>query len=72
MTREQAALAISGPLMIAGLAAVALAQTWVVRLGGAAMVAGAAGALAVSSRLVRRIAWTFGLVGLAAVLMGLL
>jgi hypothetical protein len=71
MTREQVALAISAPLMVAGLAAAALAQTWLIRLGGAAMVAGAAAALAVTDPRWRRVGWGIGLAGLAAVLMGL-
>ena len=65
MTRELVALAVSAPLMVAGLAGAALAQSWPPRLGGAAMVIGAAVALAVTDRRARWCAW--GLAGLGAV-----
>jgi len=72
MTREHAALAVSAPLMVAGLVTAALAATWGVRLGGAVMVIGGALALAVTDGMRRRLAWALALVGLATVLVALL
>ncbi|THD80985.1 MAG: hypothetical protein E7812_06160 [Phenylobacterium sp.] len=72
MTRELAALAVSAPLMVAGLAGAALAQSWPPRLGGAAMVIGAAVALAVTDRRARWLAWSLAALGALAVLVGLL
>jgi hypothetical protein len=72
MTRELTALAVSAPLMVGGLVAAALATGWPVRLGGAAMVAGAALALAVTSRRARWCAWGLAGLGLVAVVFGFL
>ena len=58
--------------MVAGLVAAALAQTWLIRAGGAVMVIGGAAALAVTDKRVRRAAWVVGLIGLATVLMALI
>ncbi|MDB5419473.1 MAG: hypothetical protein JWP50_2892 [Phenylobacterium sp.] len=69
-TREQAVVAASAPVMLAGLAAMALAEGWAVRLGGAAMVAGASVALAATGQRVRRMAWTLVALGALAVLAG--
>ena len=70
VTREQAAAAVSAPLMVIGLMAVAIAADWPVRLGGIAMVAGASAALAVTGRASRRMAWTLAALGVTAVLVG--
>jgi len=66
-TREQAAAAVSAPLMVAGLVVAALAQGWAVRLGGAAMVVGASAALAVTGKRARWLAWALAGLGLLAV-----
>lgn len=72
MIRERAALAVSAPLLVGGLAAAALASDWPGRVGGAAMVMGAGLALALTSDRARWLAWALAVVGLAAVLMGLI
>ena len=58
ISREQAAAAVSAPLMTAGLGAVALGEAWPIRLGGIAMVIGASAALALTGKVARRMAWT--------------
>ncbi|RAK55208.1 hypothetical protein DJ017_12100 [Phenylobacterium soli] len=68
MKREQAAIAVSAPLMLGGLVAAALADTWPVRLGGAAMVIGASVALAVTGRRARQLSWGLAALGAVAVL----
>jgi hypothetical protein len=72
MTRELAAMAVSAPLMVGGLVAAALANDWPLRLGGAAMVAGAALALAVTGRRSRWWAWGLAGLGLLVVVVRLL
>lgn len=72
MTRELAALAVSAPLMAGGLVAAALAGGWPTRIGGAAMVAGAAFALAVTGRRARWCAWALAGAGLVVVVLGVL
>lgn len=67
-TREHAVVVASAPVMLAGLAAAALADGWSVRLGGAAMVAGASAALAATGQRARRVAWTLATLGALAVL----
>lgn len=69
-TREQAVVAASAPVMLVGLAAAALADGWLARLGGAAMVAGASVALAATGHRTQRIAWTLAALGAFAVLAG--
>jgi len=69
-TREHAVVAASAPVMLVGLAAAALADGWPVRLGGAAMVAGASVALAATGHRARRIAWMLVALGALAVLVG--
>jgi len=54
--------------MVIGLAAVAVAETWAMRLGGTAMVAGASIALAVTGSRVRALGWALAVVGALAVL----
>lgn len=66
--REPAAAAVSAPVMAVGLAVVALAATWPLRLGGAAMVIGASLALAVTGARARAFAWALALLGICAVL----
>jgi hypothetical protein len=66
--RELAAIAVSAPVMVAGLAAVALAETWAMRLGGTAMVVGASIVLAVTGSQVRAFGWTLAVVGALGVL----
>jgi hypothetical protein len=66
-TREQAAAAVSAPIMAAGLVAVALAESLPLRLGGAAMVIGASLALALTGARARRLAWTLAALGAVAV-----
>jgi hypothetical protein len=56
--------------MAAGLAVVAVADTWPVRLGGAAMVIGASLALAVTGSRARTMGWGLALLGVIAVLAG--
>jgi hypothetical protein len=63
-------LAVSAPLMAAGLAVAALAGNWAVRLGGAAMVGGAAAALAVTGTRARWCGWGVALAGLVVVVLG--
>ncbi len=72
MKREQAVAAVSAPFMLGGLAAAALADSWPVRLGGAAMVIGASVALAVTERRARRIGWLIAALGAVAVVAGCL
>jgi hypothetical protein len=72
MTREHAALAVSAPLMVAGLVTAALAATWNVRLGGSAMVIGGALALAVTDTAHRWLAWGLAFIGLVAVILALI
>lgn len=67
-TRELAAAAVSAPVMAAGLAAFALAETWPMRLGGAVMVIGPSLALALTSARARVFGWALALVGIGAVL----
>jgi hypothetical protein len=67
-TREHTAVAVSAPLMVAGLAAAALAGDWPVRIGGAAMVIGASAALAVTGPRSRWLAWALAGLGAVAVL----
>jgi len=66
--RERAAAVVSAPAMVAGLAAVALADTWAMRLGGAAMVIGASVALALTGYVARGLGWGLALLGGAVVL----
>jgi hypothetical protein len=61
-------MAVSAPAMAAGLVAVALAETWVMRIGGAAMVIGASLALAVTEPRARGVGWALALIGGVAVL----
>lgn len=70
--REKAAIAVSAPLMIAGLAAAALASGWPMRLGGAGMVIGASVAIGLTGRRVRTLGWTLALAGALAVLVACL
>jgi hypothetical protein len=72
MTREHAALAVSAPLMVAGLVTAALAGAWNVRLGGSAMVIGGALALAVTDMTHRWLAWGLAFIGLVAVILALI
>lgn len=72
MKREQAVAAVSAPFMLGGLAAAALADSWPVRLGGAAMVIGASVALAVTERRARRMGWLLAALGAVAVIAGCL
>lgn len=72
MTRELVALAVSAPFMVGGLVAAALATDWPARLGGAAMVAGAAVALALTGKRARWCAWGLAGLGLVVVALGLL
>lgn len=65
---ERAAAAVSAPAMVFGLAAVAVADTWVMRLGGAGMVAGASVALALTGHIARRLGWGVALLGGVVVL----
>jgi hypothetical protein len=58
---------VSGPTMAGGLAAVALAESWAMRLGGAAMVIGASLALAVTGPRARGLGWGLALIGGVAV-----
>lgn len=67
LQREQAVIAVSAPLMVAGLVAAALASDWLMRLGGGAMVIGGAVALGMTGRRARRVALGLALVGAAAV-----
>jgi hypothetical protein len=69
-TREQVLLCLGAPTMVGGLVAVALAQGWPMRLGGAAMVLGAAAVLGSSRDRARRIGWTLAGLGAVAVLIG--
>lgn len=71
-TRENAAAALSAPLMLAGLVATALADNWPVRLGGVAMVIGASLALALTGVRARRMAWALAALGAVAVVAGCL
>jgi hypothetical protein len=64
---ERAAVAVSAPVMVAGLVAVAVAETWAMRLGGAAMVIGASLALALTGPRARAIGWAVALLGATAV-----
>lgn len=66
--RELAAIAVSAPVMVTGLAVVALAETWAMRLGGAAMVLGASLALAVTGARAQTLGWGLALAGAVAVL----
>jgi hypothetical protein len=54
--------------MVAGLMAVALAETWAMRLGGTAMVVGASIVLAVTGSRTRGLGWTLAGLGALAVL----
>lgn len=65
-------MAVSAPFMLAGLVAAVLAETWPVRLGGAAMVAGASLALAMNGKRARRLGWALAAVGAVAVMAGCL
>jgi len=65
-------MAVSAPLMVVGLVAAALANGWPVRIGGAAMVVGAALALAITGRRARWWAWGLAGLGLAVVLVRIL
>lgn len=65
--RELAVIAIGAPVMIAGLAVVAIAATWPMRLGGAAMVAGAALTFAVTGQRMRLFGWGVALLGAISV-----
>jgi hypothetical protein len=64
---ERAAVAASAPVMVAGLVAVAVAEGWAMRLGGAAMVIGASLALALTGPRARGIGWAMALLGATAV-----
>lgn len=59
--------AISAPLMVAGLIAVAVAQAWAARIGGGAMVIGASLALALTGLRARALAWALAAFGAVAV-----
>lgn len=65
-------MAVSTPFMLGGLGAAALAEDWPMRLGGAAMVLGAAVALAVTGQRARRLGWLLAALGAAAVVASLL
>jgi hypothetical protein len=67
--RELAAIVVSAPVMVAGLAAVALAETWAMRLGGTGMVIGASIVLAVTGSQVRALGWALAVVGALGVLL---
>jgi hypothetical protein len=54
--------------MVGGLVAVAMAETWAMRLGGTAMVVGASIVLAVTGSGVRALGWAFAVGGALAVL----
>jgi hypothetical protein len=71
-TREQAVMALSAPVMLAGLAAAALGQGWPTRLGAAAMVLGSALVLGLTGRGARRAGWTMAALGAVAVVTGCL
>jgi len=64
--RELTAIAISAPVMVVGLAAAAVAETWAMRLGGGAMVFGASLALAVTGTRARTLGWGLALLGAIA------
>ena len=66
--RELAAAAVSAPVMVAGLAAVAVAETWAMRLGGTAMVVGASIVLAITGSRARTLGWALAVIGALAVL----
>jgi hypothetical protein len=61
-------MAVSAPIMVAGLAAVAVAESWAMRLGGVAMVIGASLALAVTDPRARALGLALALIGGLAVL----
>jgi len=65
---ERAVAMVSAPAMIAGLAAMAVADTWIVRFGGAAMVVGASVALALTGYVARWLGWGLAVLGGAMVL----
>lgn len=60
---ERATIAISAPLMTAGLGAVALAGTWAERGVGAVLVAGGAVALGSGTWTARAVGWTVAAAG---------
>jgi len=66
--RELAAVAASAPVMVGGLVAAAMAETWAMRLGGSAMVVGASIVLAVTGSSARALGWVVAVGGALAVL----
>jgi hypothetical protein len=61
-------MAVSAPIMVAGLVAVAVADGWAMRLGGSAMVIGGSLAPAVTAPRARGVGWALALMGAVAVL----